>query len=81
MNEYLVVRVLGQNIRLYHISAKIPQEAIDNSLFCNPFKEYYVDNIYGDGAVAIPYSTANVILTYIKLFFAKTEVKPKKTEF
>lgn len=78
MSEYLVVKVLEQNIWLYRVSAVNPKEAIDNSMLCNPFKEYYIDNIYGDGAVAIPYSTANVILTYVKLFFAKAEVKPKK---
>lgn len=78
MSEYLVVIVLEHNIRLYRVSVETPQDAIDNSLLCNPFKEYYIDSIYGDGAVAIPYSTANVILTYVKLFFAKAEVKPKK---
>lgn len=80
MNEYLIVKVLEQNIWLYRVSAVNPKEAIDNSLLCNPFKEYYIDSIYGDGAVAIPYSTANVILTYVKLFFAKAEVKPKKNQ-
>lgn len=71
MNEYLVVKVLEQNVQLFRVLAATSQKAIDNSLFCNPFKEYCIDNIYGDGAVAIPYSTANVILIYIKLFLQR----------
>lgn len=78
MSEYLVVRVLEQNIRLYRVSAVSPKEAINMALLRNPFREYYIDSIYGDGSVAIPYSMARVILTYVKLFFAKAEVKQKK---
>lgn len=71
MNEYLIVRILEHNVWLYSISSETPQEAVDKSLTYNPFEEYHIDNIYGDGAVAIPYSTANVILTCAKLFLKK----------
>lgn len=71
MSDYLVVKALNQTITLYRILANTPKDAIDNLAHYNPFKEYSFDNIYGDGTVAIPYSIANVILIYIKLFFQK----------
>ena len=71
MSKYLVVRISEQNIRIYRVSAETPKEAIDESLFVDPFREHYLENIYGHGVFVIPYSTANVILTYIKLLLEK----------
>lgn len=77
MNEYLVVRVIEQEVYLYRITAENANVALIKSDSESPYKAHHFNSIYGKGGVAIPYTTANVILTYAKLLFAKAKVRPE----
>lgn len=78
MNEYLVIKIIEQEIYLYRIVAETANVALIKSKTETPFKAYHFNRIFGEGGVAIPYTTANVILTYVKLFFATAKVKSEK---
>lgn len=80
MNVYLVISSFEQNVWLYRIMAATPKEAIKAVEVAEPFKKFYLGDAYGSGAIAIPYSTVNVLLTYVKVLFAKAEATPPKSD-
>lgn len=78
MSEYLVVKADKQEVHLYRIMAKIAKAALEESENKTSFKDFSLNGIYGDGGIAILYTMVNVIMVYIKLLFAKSEVKQEK---
>lgn len=62
-------------IGLWQKTAKAALEESENK---TSFKDFSLNDIYGDGGIAIPYTMVNVIMVYIKLLFAKSEVKQEK---
>lgn len=57
---------------------KIAKAALEESENKTSFKDFSLNGIYGDGVIAILYTMVNVIMVYIKLLFAKSEVKQEK---
>lgn len=71
---YLVIEIKKQNILLYKIRADTAKLALLNYRNVEPYKDYTVSSMYGEGKIAIPYTTVNVLMTYIKILFAKKEL-------
>lgn len=76
MSEYLVFKADKQEVHLYRIMAKTAKAALEESENKTSFKDFSLKGIYG--GIAIPYTMVNVIMVYIKLLFAKSEVKQEK---
>lgn len=68
MIDYLVAECSVHHIKLYRVGAASPKDAMDIYSSVAPFSEYDVDSIYGNGAVVILYSIAEVGLKLVNCF-------------
>lgn len=79
MNEYLVTILKAHKIALYRVSAETQLEAAELAISDGELiKEFTNSNVYGIGFAVVPYSTARVVLTYVKTFFGRAYVKPER---